>query len=84
VAVNVVDVPPLRDVRAIAAGLREHFAHLAALGPSPVLHGRRSGNVVVVGAHAGLPLERLRPALAADPSPAVVVTELDGAAPWLD
>ena len=84
VAVNVVDVAPLSDARAVAAGLREAFAHMAALGSAPVLHGRRSGNVVVVGAHAPLPLARLRPVLAADRSPAVVVDDLDGAAPWRD
>ncbi|HYF25006.1 MAG TPA: fused MFS/spermidine synthase [Baekduia sp.] len=88
VAVNVVDVPPLRDVRAIAAGLRERFAHVAALGAGPVVRARRGGNVVLVAGASPLPLERLRARAAADPEPAAVLdpaatAELaGGAAPW--
>src|SRR3954452_5148240 len=45
-AINVVDAPPMDDVRAIGAGLLEVFATVAALGGGPVLPGRRQGNVV--------------------------------------
>src|SRR3954454_18676374 len=69
-AVNVVDAPLLNDTRAIAAGLLDAFAVVAALGPGPVLHARRSGNVVLLAAHAALPLARLRARAASDPSPA--------------
>src|SRR4051812_20310131 len=69
---NVVDAPPLNDARAIAAGLLDAFAVVAALGAGPVLRGRRAGNVVLVGAHGSLPLERLRTRASADPSPAEV------------
>jgi spermidine synthase len=71
-AINVVDAPPMDDVRAIAAGLREHFATVAALGAGPVLRGRRQGNVVLVAGHGPLPLERLRVRAAADASPATL------------
>jgi spermidine synthase len=71
-AINVVDAPPMNDVRAIAAGLREHFATVAALGAGPVLRARRQGNVVLVAGHGPLPLERLRVRGAADASPAAL------------
>jgi len=71
-AINVVDAPPMDDVRAIAAGLREHFATVVALGAGPVLRGRRQGNVVLVAAHGALPLERLRVRATADASVAAL------------
>jgi protein-L-isoaspartate O-methyltransferase len=89
-AVNVVDAPPMRDTRAIAAGLLEAFAVVAGLGGGPVLRGRRAGNVVLVAAHGPLPLERLRTRAAADPSPAELLAPGDavafagGTPPWRD
>lgn len=89
-AINVVDVPPLHDVRAIAAGLRASFAHVVAVGPSPVLRARRGGNVVLLAAQRALPEDRLRVRAAADVSPAVLLdaAELAGlvaaTAPWTD
>lgn len=89
-AINVVDAPPLDDVRAIAAGLREALPVVAALGAGPVLRGRRAGNVVLIGGHGPLPLERVRVRAAADPSPFALlapreVAALSGpAAPWRD
>jgi spermidine synthase len=65
-AINVVDTPPMDDVRAVAAGLRESFAVVAALGAGPVLRARRQGNVVLVAGHGPLPLERLRVRATAD------------------
>src|SRR4051812_49076457 len=74
-AINVVAPPPMDDVRAIAAGLRETFATVAALGAGPVLRGRRQGNVVLVAGHGPLPLERLRVRAAADgASPAALAS----------
>jgi spermidine synthase len=72
-AVNVVDARPLDEAAAILAGLREAFAHVTALGPSATLARRRGGNIVLAGAHAPLPVERLRPLAAADRSPAAVL-----------
>jgi protein-L-isoaspartate O-methyltransferase len=90
-AINVVDSPPMDDVRAIGAGLIEVFATVAALGGGPVLRGRRQGNVVLVAAHGPLPLERLRVRAAADgASPASLAAPHDvallcrGTAPWQD
>jgi spermidine synthase len=89
-AVNVVDAPPLNDARAIAAGLLDAFAVVAALAAGPVLRGRRAGNVVLVAAHGPLPLERLRSRASADPSPAALLAPGDalafagGAPPWRD
>jgi spermidine synthase len=90
IAVNVVDAPPLNDARAIAAGLLDAFAVVAALGAGPVLRGRRTGNVVLIGAHGPLPLEPLRARAAADPSPAALLVPADapafagGAPAWRD
>jgi spermidine synthase len=89
-AVNVVDAPPMDDVRAIAAGMREVFGVVAALGGGPVLRARRAGNVVLLAGHGPLPLERLRVRGAADPSPAALLgpAEIDllcgGTPPWQD
>jgi spermidine synthase len=72
-AVNVVDARPLADAAAIAAGLAAAFPHVCALGAAAVLAKRRGGNVVLAGAHAAPPLERLRARAAADRSPAAVL-----------
>jgi protein-L-isoaspartate O-methyltransferase len=87
VAVNLVDSRRLADAAAIAAGLGAAFAHVAAIGPAAVLAGRRGGNVVLVGAHVPLPLERLRARAAGDPSPATVeevTPERAGGEAWRD
>ncbi|QEC49066.1 methyltransferase domain-containing protein [Baekduia soli] len=83
-AVNVVDVPPLADVCAVAAGLRACLPQVAALGAGPVLRGRRAGNVVLVAGRRPLPLERLRIRAAADPEPAALMTPVELAARWDD
>jgi len=89
-AVNVVDAPPLDDTRAIATGLLDAFAVVAALAAGPVLRGRRAGNVVLLAAHGPLPLERLRSRASADPSPAALLAPGDvpafagGTPPWRD
>jgi spermidine synthase len=89
-AINVVDAPPMADVRAIGAGLRACFATVAAVGGGPVLRGRRAGNVVLLAAHGPLPLERLRVRAAADPSsaglmgPAETGAFCGGTPPWQD
>ena len=89
-AVNVVDDRAMGDAAAIAAGLAAAFPHVLALGPAPALARRRSGNVIVVGSHAPLPLDRLRATLAADRSPASVLDPEEtarfagGVPPWFD
>jgi SAM-dependent methyltransferase len=90
IAINVVDAPPMGDVRAIGAGLRASFATVAAVGGGPVLRGRRAGNVVLIAGHGPLPLERLRVRATADPSPAGLLSPAEtaalcgGTAPWRD
>jgi spermidine synthase len=90
-AINVVDAPPMDDVRAIGAGLMEVFATVAAVGGGPVLRARRQGNVVLVAGHGPLPLERLRVRGAADgaspaalAAPGEVAALCRGTAPWQD
>jgi hypothetical protein len=90
-AINVVDAPPMADVRAIGAGLLEVFATVAALGAGPVLRARRPGNVVLVAGRGPLPLERLRVRGAADgASPAALAPRHElqllchGTLPWHD
>jgi len=90
VAVNVVDTRGLPGARAIAAGLEAAFPYAFAIGPAAVLAKRRGGNVVLAGAHALPPLDRLRFRAAADPSPGAVLAPADlpafigGAPPWRD
>ena len=89
-AVNVVDTRALADAAAIAAGLRQAFPHVLALGTPGVLAKRRGGNVVLAGSRDPLPLERLRARAAADPSPAALLEPdaiaafCGGALPWRD
>ena len=89
-AVNVGDGPPLAHARGRIAAVRAVFGQACVLAEPAVLHGRRFGNLVVVGAGRELPLEGLTRRLAADPFPARVVAgdELDrftaGAAPIED
>lgn len=89
-AINVVDARGLPDTRAIAAGLRMSFACVAALGASAVVHGRRSGNVVLLAGHEPLPLERIAVVTAQDRSPALVLSPDElaalctGVSPWHD
>ncbi len=87
-AVNVVDSRAMADAAAIAAGLRSAFPHAIALGAAPVLAKRRSGNVVLIGAHELPPLDRLRASAAADREPGRLLEQLDafigGTPPWRD
>ena len=89
-AINVVDAGGLPDTRAIAAGLRMSFGCVAALGASAVVHGRRSGNVVLLAGHGPLPLERIGVVTAQDRSPALVLPPDElaalcaGVSPWHD
>jgi hypothetical protein len=74
VAINVVDAPGLPETRRIAASLHTSFETVVALGASAVVHGRKTGNVVLVAGRGPVPVDRLRTALARDPSPAQVVS----------
>jgi predicted O-methyltransferase YrrM len=69
VAVNVVDVPPMLEAAAIAAGLAAVFPIVLALGARGALARRRGGNAVLVGAVRPPPLPPLRARAAADRVP---------------
>jgi hypothetical protein len=67
--VNIVDTRGLTETRSIASALAGAYPWVAALGS----RGLRGGNMVLVGAVAAIPLDRVRARAAADPSPARVV-----------
>jgi spermidine synthase len=89
-AVNVGDGPPLAHARGRAAAVRAVFPQVCVLAEAAVLHGRRFGNLVIVGGHGELPLDGLTRRIAADPFPARLLAgaELDrftrGAVPIVD
>ena len=64
-ALNVIDVPPLDEVRAHDELLRATFAHVAWVAPPGVLRGRAPGNVVIFASAAPLPLTALQRAATA-------------------
>ena len=76
-AINVVDAAGLPDTRRIAAGLLASFPVVIALAPTPVLRGKRSGNVVLMASSNPLPEDHLRTRAAADVSPAALATTAD-------
>ena len=47
-ALNVIDVPPLEEVRAHDALIRAVFEHVLWVAPPGVLRGRAPGNVVLL------------------------------------
>jgi len=80
--VNVVDTAGWRDARAIAAGLGDAYAHVAALAAG----NRKGGNLIVFGSRLEPNYTRLETAAKADASPARLrrAAELGGAAAWHD
>jgi spermidine synthase len=63
-AVNLIDHPPLRFVRAELATLRSVFPHVLLLARAPVLAGEDGGNLVAVASRSRLPGEAIGAALA--------------------
>lgn len=80
--VNVVDTAGWSDARAMAAGLAEAYADVAAISSRP----RRGGNVVLLGFASQPHHGRLASVLAADSSPARLLraNDLTGAYAWRD
>jgi spermidine synthase len=62
-AVNLIDHPPLRFVRAELATMRAVFPHVVLLARSPVLADQDGGNVVAVASRSPIDVERLRTTL---------------------
>jgi spermidine synthase len=59
-AVNLIDHPPLRFVRAELSTMRAVFPHVVLLARAPVLAGEDGGNVVAVASRSPLDAQRLR------------------------
>jgi spermidine synthase len=57
---NVIDAPPLRLARRQAAALGGAFAELAIAATPKLLHGRASGNIVLIASDRPLPESALR------------------------
>jgi spermidine synthase len=74
-AVNVGDGPPLAHARRRVATVLAGFSRVCVLAEPTVLHGRRFGNVVVLGSGGELPLAGLTRRLAGDPFPATVLDD---------
>jgi hypothetical protein len=68
-----VDVPPMLEAAAIAAGLAAVFPIVLALGARGALARRRGGNAVLVGAVRPPPLPPLRARAAADLVPGALL-----------
>jgi spermidine synthase len=76
-ALNVIDYPPSRLIRAELATIAGVFAHVALVAPQAAIDDLRGSNFVVLASDAPLPVDQLRPRLAALAQPVVL---LDGAA----
>ena len=63
-AVNLIDHPPLRFVRAELATLQEVFPHVLLLARAPVLAGEDGGNLVAVASRSPLPVDAIAAGLA--------------------
>lgn len=70
---NVTDGPPLRLARAEVATARATFPHVALVSETPVLKGRRYGNLVLIASPAPLPPGELARLLARSVAPTRVL-----------
>jgi len=73
VAVNVTDGSGLAFARSQAATIGSVFAHVAVIVDRQTLKARRFGNVVLLGSHRPLPVDKLAQLVARDPTPAKVI-----------
>jgi spermidine synthase len=76
-AANVADGGELGFARGQVAAALARFAEVAVLASPEILHGRRFGNLVLLGSEAPLPVDVLVRRTAADPFPARVLTGAD-------
>ncbi|HEY4418062.1 MAG TPA: fused MFS/spermidine synthase [Pseudonocardia sp.] len=72
-AANVADGGDLRFARSQVAAAIARFTDVALLASPEVLHGRRFGNLVLIGSPADLPVDGLVRRAAGDPFPATVL-----------
>jgi spermidine synthase len=73
-ALNMIDYPPARFVRAEVATVAAVFRHVALVAPPTAIEGRRGANFVLLASDAPLPLDALRERLATEPAPVAVLT----------
>ncbi|BDZ49036.1 hypothetical protein GCM10025867_12770 [Frondihabitans sucicola] len=71
--VNSADGAGLAFARGQASTLQTVFEHVVAVADPGTLKGRRFGNVVLVGSHSELPVDRMPRVYSSDPLPAKVV-----------
>lgn len=74
---NLADSPPLRAARREAATVCAVFPHVIAIGESPVLKGRRYGNVVLAASQQPVERTGLARALRSLPVPAALIGEAE-------
>lgn len=72
-AANIADDAPLGFARGQVAAVASVFTEVAVVVAPDVLHGRRFGNLVLLGSDATLPTADIARAVAADPFPARVL-----------
>jgi hypothetical protein len=72
-ALNVIDYPPDRLIRAELATLMDVFPHVALIAPDAALQGVNGSNFVLVASMQPLPVDAMRGAIPALPRPATVV-----------
>ncbi|MFC4949483.1 spermidine synthase [Pseudonocardia sp. GCM10023141] len=68
-AVNIADGGALAFTKAQVATVRAVFGHACLIADPPVLRGRRFGNLILLAAHAELPVTAIATAMTADPAP---------------
>jgi SAM-dependent methyltransferase len=76
-ALNVIDYPPARFVRAEIATVSAVFGHVAVVAPPDALAARVPSNYVILASDAPLPLDALRRQLAGLPAPVRVLDGVD-------
>lgn len=79
-AANVIDVPPLAATRALVAGVRAVFPHVAIVATRKVVRGRQGGNLVVLASATPLPRSELRSRALAGAVPELLVAGAELAA----
>ncbi|MGH3613825.1 MAG: spermidine synthase [Pseudonocardia sp.] len=76
-AANIADAAPLSFAHTQVAALGTVFPEVAVLVAPAVLHGRRFGNLVLLGTHGDLPIARLTRDTAGDPFPARLLADAE-------
>ena len=73
-AQNVIDYPPNRFIRAEVATVAAAFPHVALIAPPQAVAGERGSNFVILASREPLPLDAVRPLLAALDEPVSLIS----------